>query len=321
MSRVQGSECALDCSFDETVISVIDTETTGLYPGADRLVEISIVKITPGEDSEVVIDTLINPERPVAASEIHGITDDDVADAPTFEDIAGDIANAVAGTVVAAYNVYFDMRFIEDEFGRVGFRYVAPHVCLMYLRPLLGLGRKCSLSAACRAHGIHHTECHTAVGDASASAKLWSVYRQTMSALGLRTFRDLKKLKNYKFMNSLAEPLTHAEMIATLRRCGRAKRRVRSTMDVTRADQLHEYMDALTAAVADLDLSDEEIAELEVKRLELQLKTEELRAVHGRVFARMLGDAFTDSWISDEEWNALRRLHACLAQLGWAPGL
>ena len=69
----------------------MDIETTGLYPGGDRIVELAVVRIEPNEAPRLVLDTLVNPKRRVAATEIHGITDADVADAPPFEEIAGNV--------------------------------------------------------------------------------------------------------------------------------------------------------------------------------------------------------------------------------------
>ena len=68
----------------DTPIAVIDFETTGLTPGTDRVVEVSVVRVDPGEEPRLVFDTLVNPQREVAATEIHGITDSHVADAPEF---------------------------------------------------------------------------------------------------------------------------------------------------------------------------------------------------------------------------------------------
>ncbi len=64
---------------NETPVSVIDLETTGLTPGYDRIVEVSVVRIEPGEAPRLIFDSLVNPGRPVAAIEIHGIGDRDVA--------------------------------------------------------------------------------------------------------------------------------------------------------------------------------------------------------------------------------------------------
>ena len=99
----------------DTPIAVIDFETTGLTPGTDRVVEVSVVRVDPGEEPRLVFDTLVNPQREVAATELHGITDSQLADAPDFCDIAGELVAHLHGCAIAAYNVYFDMRFLKYE--------------------------------------------------------------------------------------------------------------------------------------------------------------------------------------------------------------
>lgn len=66
----------------DTPIAVLDFETTGLSAGNDRVVEVSVVRIEPGLPPRLVLDTLINPRRRVAATHIHGITDRHVVDPP-----------------------------------------------------------------------------------------------------------------------------------------------------------------------------------------------------------------------------------------------
>jgi DNA polymerase III subunit epsilon len=189
-------------SIADVPVAVLDFETTGMWPGPDRVVEISVVRVGPGAGPELVLDTLVNPGRRVGCTFVHGITDRDVIDAPRFEQVAGPLLQSLAGCVVAAYNAAFDVRFLDHELGRLGVGHPFPHVCLMYLRPLLGLGKHCRLSAACREHGIAHGRAHTAAGDALAAARLWTVYREAMSGLGVRTFADLAARKPYKFVRS-----------------------------------------------------------------------------------------------------------------------
>lgn len=183
-------------------VAVIDFETTGAWPGVDRVVEVSVVRVEPGRGPELVLDTLVNPNRRMGCTFVHGITDHDVADAPRFEQVAGRVLRAVAGCVVAAYNASFDLRFLEFELGRVGVRHAFPHLCLMYLRPMLGLGKQCKLSAACWAHGIPLGVAHTAAADAQAAAGLWTVYRNEIADRNIRTFAELAAVKRYKFTGS-----------------------------------------------------------------------------------------------------------------------
>ena len=121
----------------DTPLAVIDFETTGLTPGVDRVVEVAVARLEPGCEPQLVLDTLVNPQRRVAATEIHGITDEDVSDAPSFAEVAGDLVEALAGCVVTAYNVYFDISFLSHELKSAGLNHVPPHMCLMYFRPRL----------------------------------------------------------------------------------------------------------------------------------------------------------------------------------------
>lgn len=191
-----------------TSVAVLDFETTGLYPGADRVVEVSVVRIDPGQAPRLVFDTLIHPQRDVAATFVHGITDAMVADAPTFEEVAPALLHHLSDAVLATYNVSFDYPFLDYELTRAGYRHALPRLCLMYMRPLLGLGPRCRLEAACACHGIRLTNAHQTATDTLAAAKLWPLCQQAAAAQNLTTFEDLKALKRrpYKFCDSWRLP-------------------------------------------------------------------------------------------------------------------
>jgi DNA polymerase-3 subunit epsilon len=183
-------------------IAVIDFETTGMFPGHDRVVEVSVVRIESGREPELVFDTLVNPDRPMGATFVHGITDQDVIDAPRFEEISGPFLRAISGCAIAAYNVAFDMRFLDYELNRLGVQHAFPHLCLMYMRPMLGLGRMCKLAEACRQHGVSMGLAHAAAPDALAAAKLWNVYARDLADRNVTTYRELAAIRRYKFTES-----------------------------------------------------------------------------------------------------------------------
>ena len=90
----------------------LDTETTGLHPPNDKLVEVAIVD----EAETIILDTLVNPERPIGfATQIHGISDEMVANAPTLECLLPDILNVIEGNHVIIYNAQFDTKFFPDQ--------------------------------------------------------------------------------------------------------------------------------------------------------------------------------------------------------------
>lgn len=99
-----------------------DLETTGINIVSDRIVEISYLKIFPtGEETSRTL--LVNPGIPIPkeASDIHGITDDQIKDAPRFNEMAQTLANEFEGCDFAGYNLNkFDIPLLAEEFLRSG---------------------------------------------------------------------------------------------------------------------------------------------------------------------------------------------------------
>lgn len=101
-------------------IAFFDLETTGINVASDRIVEIAILKILPDGTKEVKTKR-INPTIPIPneSSEIHGIYDKDVADEPTFKNIAKSLADFLEDCDLAGYNSNrFDIPLLAEEFMR-----------------------------------------------------------------------------------------------------------------------------------------------------------------------------------------------------------
>ena len=104
-----------------------DIESTGLNVASDRIVEISLVKVSPGapgEPNKVEVKTRrINPTIPIPpeAQAIHGISNEDVKDCPTFKQVAKSLARLMEGCDIAGYNsLKFDIPMLAEEFLRAG---------------------------------------------------------------------------------------------------------------------------------------------------------------------------------------------------------
>ncbi len=98
----------------------LDTETTGMDPMRDRIVEFAGVKLHPDGRRET-FRTLVNPKEPIPpeSSRVHGITDDTVRDAPTFAETARDILLFLAGADLTGYNIArFDLPVLRQELER-----------------------------------------------------------------------------------------------------------------------------------------------------------------------------------------------------------
>lgn len=103
-------------------IAFIDLETTGVSLSADRIVEIAVIKLLT-DGSRQVKRKLINPEMPIpqSSSDIHGITDEMVKDAPTFKQVANEVKMFIDGCDLGGYNSNrFDIPILMEEFLRAG---------------------------------------------------------------------------------------------------------------------------------------------------------------------------------------------------------
>jgi DNA polymerase III subunit epsilon len=103
-------------------LAVLDLETTGANVGSDRIVEICILKVHPGGEQEIRTHR-VNPGIPIpkVVTAIHGISDEDVKDAPTFTELAPQLSQFLAGCDLSGYNALkFDIPLLAEEFLRAG---------------------------------------------------------------------------------------------------------------------------------------------------------------------------------------------------------
>ena len=102
--------------------AVVDIETTGHSPAkGDRMIQIAIVFIKDGIIGEKYV-RFVNPGQKIPAFIRHltAISDEDVKDAPFFDEIAAEVATLLEGTVFIAHNTDFDLSFLQSEFARCG---------------------------------------------------------------------------------------------------------------------------------------------------------------------------------------------------------
>ena len=159
----------------ERPLAFIDIETTGLRPGLDRIVELSILKVSP-DGTRVYKNHRVNPETPIPeeATAVHGITDADVKHEPTFRRYARGIAQFLDDCDIAGFNVIrFDLPFLEAEFRRAGVEFARKDRQLVDSQVLFHLLEPRDLKAAYSRYCGRALEVeHTAQGDATAAAEI-----------------------------------------------------------------------------------------------------------------------------------------------------
>lgn len=296
--------------------AVIDVETTGLSPTAHRVVELAVVRT---DLSGRVLDewsTRFNPEGPVGATHIHGITERDVAHAPRFAELIPHITSRLAGHAVVAHNAKFDLAFLRNEYARAGWGMPwLPALCTLeasnHYLPHIDRRR---LADCCWAAKVRLDGAHSALGDARGVAGLLAHY-----------------------MNPAVKPHPHAEHLAlpdqaravtwpsrpggvTFKpsvRVGRttgpvappAPRLTELLESFSFADALDEgapegsaaYLELLAAALEDGELNDAEQAALADAANVYELSAEQIHSANMAFLLALAHIAFDDGVISRSE--------------------
>jgi DNA polymerase-3 subunit epsilon len=160
----------------EAPLAIVDLETTGAHPLHDRITEIAVLEVAGGEVASEW-STLVNPQTaiPPAIQALTGITNEMVAGAPTFEELAEALHERLAGRVFVAHNARFDYGFLRQAFERSGLRFQARTLCTVKLsRRLYPEHARHNLDSVIARHGLDCRARHRALGDAQA---VWQFLR------------------------------------------------------------------------------------------------------------------------------------------------
>jgi len=162
------------------MFAILDIETTGGSPKTEKITEIAIFF----HDGEKIVDewsTLINPEKsiPYFITGLTGISNEMVASAPRFYEVARELVERTENQIIVGHNVKFDYSFIKSEFKNLGFEFDRKTLCTIQLsRKIIPGHRSYSLGKLCKELGIEITDRHSAAGDALATVKLFEFLRE-----------------------------------------------------------------------------------------------------------------------------------------------
>lgn len=177
------------------MFSIIDIETTGHSYKNGKITEIAIYQHN-GEEVTGSFSTLINPEMdiPYFITELTGIDNSMVKNAPKFHEVAKIIVEMTTGRTFVAHNASFDYKFIKEEFARLGYNYMRQTMCTVKLsRKLLPGHESYSLGKLCSNLGIEINGRHRAAGDALATTHLFNILIEKNKTSG-----NPKTADNYK---------------------------------------------------------------------------------------------------------------------------
>ena len=189
--------CVEETPLLELAYSVFDTETTGLLPHKDEVVQIGAVRvlngrIVPGE----AMDLLVDPGIPIpqASTRVHRVTDAMVRGRPGIDEAGQRFHRFASGSVIVAHNAPFDMAFLRRHQAHMGVTWDNPILDTVLLSAVLfGTAETHTLDGLCDRLGVEIPDAlrHTALGDAQATAEVLVRMLPMLAARGIRTFGDV----------------------------------------------------------------------------------------------------------------------------------
>ena len=181
-----------------------DIESTGLNVASDRIMEISALKVLPGGDQEIKTRR-INPTIPISpeAQKVHGISNEDVADCPTFKEIAKSMANWMSGCDFAGYNaIRFDIPLLAEEFLRAGVSFDFRKRKILDVQNIFHKMEQRTLSAAYQFYCKKNLEnAHSAEADTIATFEILEAQLDMYPTLE----NDVKFLSEFSIQNRLVD--------------------------------------------------------------------------------------------------------------------
>ena len=180
----------------------LDTETTGLSPeGGGRVCEVAVSVSKAGR----VVDefsTLINPQMPMHPDviAIHGITNEMVKNAPTFQEVLPKLLGVLDNCVVVAHNADFDINFLQWEFEQCGMHFPKyPVIDTLKLAKKSGRFEKNRLGFIAEKLGISSAGWHRAMADTKMAEQIFYYFLTTLSKHGVHTLEQLNEFQQKRW--------------------------------------------------------------------------------------------------------------------------
>jgi len=308
--------------------AVVDVETTGLFASSgDRIIEIAIIR---ADFEGNVLDsyvTLLNPQRDIGPTYIHGITTRNVRNAPLFKEVAGDVLSLLSGAVFVAHNVTFDKRFVEAEMKRVGCELPDfPYLCTMHLAQLAAHNfYSHKLQLLCEHFGITLKKAHSAYADALATkelmtaclGKLSNISEMTLSRIGVRGQLIEKQFwpslpashisctREATTADFVSEPSYIASLVANLPSLCETQSGIQS--------EVEEYLALLDRVLEDRLINPDEAHKLYSLAINLGLNKQQVIQIHHIYMRKLINVALQDDAITELEWKDLDQVRTLLS--------
>lgn len=296
--------------------AIVDFETTGVFVNRDRIVEVAVIDYDLQHGILEEYTTLVNPLRDVGDTTIHGITATDVAEAPTLQEIVGDLLKRIRNRLVVAHNAQFDMGIFQSELDRIGV--AMPKIsslCTLRLAYEFGPNRR-RLVDCCSHFEIHCEGFHCAINDARATTSLLSRYMELARSKGLSSPAEL---------SAFTPGIGHSDW-PELPESGKIRLRGDSSLRPEDSYLVHlveklpdtgslevaEYYSALDRVLEDRIVTVDEVEELSKLAIEAGLSKATVHAAHVEYMKALVQVALEDDIVTDSERKDLELVGALL---------
>lgn len=296
----------------------LDFETTGLSPSRHRVVEIGAVLFTSKGKILEEFHTLVNPMCRVGASEIHGIRDSDVLDAPGFAEIIPKLVPLLNGNTVVAHNKAFDLGFLANELQRA-------HISVSHLDALCtlqlvsfakpGLPRR--LMDCCSALGLPLLEGHHALNDAIMTARLASRLLGEAKTFPLPDPVDISPQRASSILERPLLPRNAVHKVASEGGAFLGSLVARLPTGETANSGQAQYLELLDKIVASRSISKESAQALVDIATRLGMGAKNILEVHRDYFIGLCELARADHYVSDRERSDLEAAALFLEIADW----
>jgi DNA polymerase-3 subunit epsilon len=274
--------------------AVVDTETTG-FGKTDRILEIGIV-LVDGNEIVQEWETLINPERDISNSNIHGITSELVSLAPTFSEVIDEISGFLDGRIFVAHNVAFDTKMLNFEFtkGNKEIDFGIPFCTLQ--------ATKMKLEKACDEYGVKNLGAHRALTDARATALILAQVFTNKNETSSVIVKNYDKKSVARIISRSAFDSNHAGGQQNIRRISR-------NHETHGAEgPLLSYLDALSSLLSDFELTKDERLQLDAWAADLGLTKKEIESANSIFIKSIVEAAERDNYVSPTERELITRI-------------
>ncbi len=293
--------------------TVLDLETTGLYPTQDRVVEIGLVRMQPDGREIDAWTTVIDPCRDVGPTSIHGLTARQVFGAPRFVEVADELLWRLGDTILVAHNASFDLRFLDAEFGRAGYGHpLTTAVCTMAGPNALGMVSGRSLADCCAELGLARGPAHCALDDARAASHiLVAMFTRTAPAEfvvpgAVLAHRERPPTCSVRLRTEPRPPRSETSLASLASR-------VRVSGDgATSPEALVRYLAVLDRVIEDRTVTEDELALLAETAESCGLGPDQLASIHHRYVHALWRLAKADACITDAERREIEEVSELL---------